>query len=118
MSRTGSSYQSRALAAQLTKRASMGGDSETRTPERSGRCDWASRRGLLASWREASSRSIDHFQQVRAAAPLTRRAESSWSDYLAPQTGFEPPTCWLTTGAYSRCDLVRSERLLRKLPPD
>src|SRR5450759_3999304 len=52
-------------------------------------------------------RDIGHFPQVPGTAPLTKRTESSSQVNLAPQTGFEPPTCWLTTGAYSRCDLVR-----------
>src|SRR5450759_2883289 len=62
----------------------------------------------LPDRREAAFRSIGHFQQVRAVAPLTRRAESSLSDNLARQTEFEPPTSWLTPIAYSRCDLVGS----------
>jgi hypothetical protein len=45
--------------------------------------NWASRRGVLASWREAPSRSIGYFQQIHAAAPLTGITESSSSDYLA-----------------------------------
>src|ERR1022692_3290888 len=62
--------------------------------------------GLIAEQERGPSRSIGHFQQVRAVAPLTRRAESSLSDNLAPQVGFEPTTLRLTAewliGA-SRC---------------
>src|ERR1019366_9855167 len=61
-----------------------------------GGAHWASRRGVLASWREAPSRSIGYFQRIHAAAPLTGRTESSSSDYLAPQTGLERMTFWLT----------------------
>src|ERR1035441_5787744 len=81
---------------QLTKRAPLGGDSETRTLKGPGEATWASSRAVLASLREPGSPSIGHFQQVHAAAPLTRRPESSSSDYLARQTGFEPRACWLT----------------------
>src|ERR1035441_10045570 len=70
---------------QLTKRAPLDGDSETRTLKGPGEATWASRRAVLASLREPGSPSIGHFQQVHAAAPLTRRPESSSSDYLAPQ---------------------------------
>src|ERR1035441_9005805 len=52
--------------------------------------------GLIAEQERGPSRSIGHFQQVRAVAPLTRRAESSLSDNLAPQVGFEPTTLRLT----------------------
>jgi lambda repressor-like predicted transcriptional regulator len=71
--------------AQLTKRASSSGDSETPTLKDLGEATWASRRAVLASLREPLSRSIGHFQQVHAAAPLTGRTEISPSDYLAPQ---------------------------------
>ena len=81
---------------QLTKSAPLGGDSETRTLKGPGEATWASRRAVLASLREPPSRSIGHFQQVHAAAPLTRRPESSSSDYLAPQVGLEPTTLRLT----------------------
>src|ERR1035441_5662150 len=57
--------------------------------------------GLIAEQERGPSRSIGHFQQVRAVAPLTRRAESSLSDNLAPQVGFGPEysidnigSCW------------------------
>src|ERR1022692_1566582 len=92
---------------QLTKRALVGGDTERVALEWANEQVWAGCTGLIAEQERGPSRSIGHFQQVRAVAPLTRRAESSLSDNLAPQTGFELPTCWLTTGAYSRCDLVR-----------
>jgi hypothetical protein len=39
----------------------------------------------LPNSREARSRSFGHFQQLRAVAVLTRRAETSKSEYLAPQ---------------------------------
>src|ERR1035438_4439020 len=48
--------------------------------------------GLIAEQERGPSRSIGHFQQVRAVAPLTRRAESSLSDNVAPQTGLERMT--------------------------
>ena len=71
--------------APLTKRAPLGGDSETRTLKGPGEATWASRRAVLARLREPPSRSMGHFQQVHAAAPLTSRTKSSSSDYLAPQ---------------------------------
>src|ERR1019366_1290464 len=61
-----------------------------------GGAHWASRRGVLASWREAPSRSIGYFQRIHAAAPLTGRTESSSSDYLAPQDGLELTALRLT----------------------
>jgi hypothetical protein len=39
----------------------------------------------LPDRREAAFRSIGHFPQVRAGVPLTRSAESSLPDRLAPQ---------------------------------
>jgi hypothetical protein len=69
-------------------RVELGGDQ--------GGAHWTSRRGVLASWREAPTRSIGHFQQGHAVGPLTGRTESSKSDYLAPQTGLERMTFWLT----------------------
>src|ERR1035441_3735643 len=66
---------------QLTKRAPLCGDSETRTLKGPGEATWASRRAVLTSLREPPSRSIGHFQQVHATAPLTRRTKSSSSDY-------------------------------------
>ena len=84
------------IPAQLTKSAPLGGDSETRTLKGPGEATWASRRAALAKLERAAFRSIGHFQQVHAAAPLTRRTKRSSPDYLAPQTGFELWTCWLT----------------------
>jgi hypothetical protein len=75
----------------------LGGDSETRHPERPEGATWASRRQVLASWREPFAQSIGHFGQVDSAAPLTRRRESSKSRYLAPQTGFGHATFRLTS---------------------
>src|ERR1019366_406052 len=81
---------------QLTKRAPLCGDSETRTLKGPGEATWASRRAVLTSLREPPSRRMGHFQQVHAAAPLTRRTKSSSSDYLAPQIGLELRAFWLT----------------------
>src|ERR1017187_8262643 len=44
----------------------------------------------LPDRREAAFRSIGHFPQVRAGVPLTRSAESSLPDRMAPQVGFGP----------------------------
>src|ERR1017187_523582 len=82
---------------QLTKSVPLSGDSETGTLKGPGEATWASRRAVLASLREPPSRSIGHFQQVHAAAPLTRRTKSSSPDYLAPQRRLETTALRLTT---------------------
>src|ERR1035437_4923601 len=91
---------------QLTKRALVIGDTEKGAREWGQRASLGAGTGLIAEQERGPSRSIGHFQQVRAVAPLTRRAESSLSDNLAPQVGFEPTTLRLTAewliGA-SRC---------------
>src|ERR1017187_6914484 len=50
----------------------------------------------LPDRREAAFRSIGHFPQVRAGVPLTRSAESSLPDRMAPHVGLEPSTIRLT----------------------
>src|ERR1035437_9825361 len=65
-------------------------------------CNLGAGTGLIAEQERGPSRSIGHFQQVRAVAPLTRRAESSLSDNLATQTGLERMTFWLTAKRHRR----------------
>jgi len=105
-----------ARAVNQTRR--LGGDSETRTPERAGEETRASRWAVPASWRQPSSRSIGHFQQVHAAALLTGRAESSQSDYLAPQTAFGPATFRLTAEIEGRLRVEFGENALHPLDVD
>ena len=75
---------------------SLGGDSETRTLDRPSGATWANRRAALTSLRDVLSYSIDHFQEVDAAAWSTRRTESLKSDSLAPQIELELGAFWLT----------------------
>jgi hypothetical protein len=35
---------------------------------------------------------------------------------LAPQTGLERPTFWLTAIAYSRCDLIPLSESVKRMP--
>ena len=95
---------------QLTKRAPLGGDSETRTLKGPGEATWASRRAVLASLGEPPSRRMGHFQQVHAAAPLTRRTKSSSSDYLARQIELELRACCDTLVAWVFTASARSSR--------
>ena len=80
----------------LTRRALLGGDTENVAQQRIKKAHLIGRQAMWPHLRKAPSRSIGYFQPIHAAAPLTARTESSKSDYLAPQTGFELMTFWLT----------------------
>src|ERR1700730_8365280 len=75
------------LESQLTKRARLGGDSETRRKKRPKRGDSGKSTGLLPSLREPLPHNIGHFERLHTATLLTRKQESSKSVYLAPLTG-------------------------------
>ena len=102
---------------QLTKSALPDGDTE-KVARHGQRWAFGPPTGdMAAPERDRFPALFGHSQPVHGAAPLTRRTESSKSDYLPRQTGFEPPTFWLTGAAYSRCDLARRERVPRELTP-
>src|SRR5712692_7970618 len=81
---------------QLTKRALLSRESEKSRREWGDEVLWRLDRPRRYAEEKRDSNHIGHFPQVHASQLLTRRTESSKSAYLAPQTGFELMTFWLT----------------------
>src|ERR1039458_7087215 len=81
---------------QLTKRALVGGDTEKVALEWANEQVWAGCTGQIAGQERSRFPQYWHSPQVRAGVPLTRSAESSLPDRMAPQTGLERMTFWLT----------------------
>ena len=82
--------------APLTKRAPLGGDYETRTSERPGRCPLGKPTGSPGKLERGAFPQYWLFPANPRCRAVNRRAESSLSDNLAPQTGLEPIAFWLT----------------------
>src|ERR1035437_9660889 len=85
-----------ALEPPLTKSARPVGDTEKVAQEWLRGASGFERRGYCRTRERPFPRNIGHFPQVRAGVPLTRSAESSLPDRMAPQTGLERMTFWLT----------------------
>src|ERR1035437_6235639 len=85
-----------ALEPPLTKSARPVGDTEKVAQEWLRGASGFERRGYCRTRERPFPRNIGHFPQVRAGVPLTRSAESSLPDRMAPQRRFEPTTLRLT----------------------
>src|ERR1035437_5604838 len=104
-----------ALEPPLTKSARPVGDTEKVAQEWLRGASGFERRGYCRTRERPFPRNIGHFPQVRAGVPLTRSAESSLPDRMAPQVGFEPTTLRLTaepSAAASRCKQHRPTHLI------
>jgi hypothetical protein len=67
-------------------------------------------RGATDVTEGSALREIGRFSQVEPLVQLTGAAETSKSENLAPQTGFEPRTFRLTSRCLKRCALHTGER--------